>query len=120
MKEMLFILFPLLSLSRKLLLFVILVDFVQYDFQMVIVVLLEHMFVKANCIVQKKRQRKLLNSIRKQTSGDDGFSTFTLDWQIQYLPFLTCSNQEYRCWFSSPFLHLQKYLFFHHNCHLEL
>lgn len=42
MKEMLFILFPLLSLSRKLLLFVMLVDFVQYDFQMVIVVLLEH------------------------------------------------------------------------------
>ena len=39
---MLFTLFPLLSLSRKLLLFVMLVDFVQYDFQMVIVVLLEH------------------------------------------------------------------------------
>ena len=32
MKVMLFTLFPLLSLSRKLLLFVMLVDFVQYDF----------------------------------------------------------------------------------------
>ena len=82
MKEMLFTLFPLLSLSRKLLLFVMLVDFVQYDFQMVIVVLLEHVFVKANCIVQKKRQRKLLSNIKMQISGDDGFSTFTLDWQI--------------------------------------
>ena len=71
-----FTLFPLLSLSRKLLLFVMLVDSVQYDFQMVIVVLLEHVFVKVNCIIQKKRQRKLLNNIKMQTSGDDGFSTF--------------------------------------------
>ena len=106
---MLFTLFPLLFLSRKPLLFVMLVDFVQYDFQMVIVVLLEHVFVKVNCIVQKKRRRRLLNSIKMQTSGDDGFSTFILDWRIQYLPFLTCSNQEYRCWFASPFLHLQRY-----------
>ena len=81
-KVMLFTLFPLLSLSRKLLLFVMLVDFVQYDFQMVIVVLLEHVFVKVNCIVQKKRQRKLLNNIKMQISGNDGFSTFTLDWRI--------------------------------------
>lgn len=43
-------------LLRKLLLFVMLVDFVQYGLQMAIVVLLEHVFVKANCIVQKKRQ----------------------------------------------------------------
>ena len=56
MKVMLFTLYLLLSLSRKLLLFVMLVDFVQYDFQMVIVVLLEHVFVKVNCIIQKKRQ----------------------------------------------------------------
>ena len=32
------------------------------DFQIVIVVFLEHVFVKVNCIVQKKRQRKLLNN----------------------------------------------------------
>ena len=63
---MLFTLFPLLSLSRKLLLFVMLQDFVQYDFQMVIVVLLEHVFVKVNCIGRKKRQRKLLNNIKMQ------------------------------------------------------
>lgn len=83
MKEMLFTLFPLLSLSRKLLLFVMLVDSVQYDFQMVIVVLLEHVFVKANCIVQKKMQRKLLSNIKMQTSGDDDFSTFTLDGYVK-------------------------------------
>lgn len=63
-------------LLRKLLLFVMLVDFVQYGLQMAIVVLLEHVFVKVNCIVQRKRQRKLLNNIKMQTSGDDGFSTF--------------------------------------------
>lgn len=80
MKEMLFTFFPLLSLSRKLLLFVMLVDSVQYDFQMVIVVLLEHVFVKINSIIQKK-QRKLLNNIKMQIGGDDGFSTFTLDWE---------------------------------------
>ena len=109
MKVMLFTLYPLLSLSRKLLLFVMLVDFVPFDLKMEIVGLLEHVFVKVNCIVQKKRQRKLLNNIKMQTSGDDGFSTFTLDWQIQYHPFLICSNQEYTCWFASPFLHLQTY-----------
>lgn len=71
--------------------------------------LLEHVFVKVNCIIQKKRQRKLLNNIKMQISGDDVFSTFTLDWRIQYLLFLICSNQEYRCWFASHFLHLQTY-----------
>ena len=100
---MLFTLFPLLSLSRKLPSFVMLVDSVQYDSQMVIVVLLGHVFVKVNCIVQKKRQRRLLNNIKMQTSGDDSFSTFTLDWRIQYFPFLIYNNQECRCLFASPF-----------------
>ena len=83
MKEMLFTLFPLLSLSRKLLLFVMLVDSVQYDFQMEIVGLLELEFVKVNCIVQKKRQRKLLNNTKMQTSGDDGLSPLLL-WIGEY------------------------------------
>lgn len=33
----------------------------------------------------EEEARKLLNNIKIQTSGDDGFSTFTLDWRIQYL-----------------------------------
>lgn len=120
MKEMLFTLFPLLSLLRKLLLFVMLVDFVPFDLKMEIAGFLEHVFVKVNCIIQKKRQRRLLNNIKMQTSGDDGFSTFILDWQTRYHPFLIYSNQECRCWFASHFLHLQMYLFFHHSYHLEL
>ena len=49
-----FTLYPLLSLLRKLLLFVMLVDSVPSDLRMVIVVLLEHVFVKANCIVLRR------------------------------------------------------------------
>lgn len=86
-----------------------LVDSAPFDLKMVIVVLLEHVFAKVSYIALKKRQRKLLNNIKMQTSGDDGFSAFILDWQIQYHPFLICSNQEYTCWFASPFLHLQTY-----------
>ena len=66
-----FTLYPLLSLLRKLLLFVMLVDSVPSDLRMVIVVLLEHVFVKANCIVLKKKQRRLFNNIKMQTSEDD-------------------------------------------------
>lgn len=75
MKATLFTLLALLSLLRKLQLFKILVDFVQFDFRMVIVVLLERVFVKVNCIELKKRQRKLLNNIKMQTSGDDDFTS---------------------------------------------
>lgn len=85
------------------------ITLLQLNLRKVIVFHQEHVFVKVNCIVQKKRQRRLLNNIKMQTSGDDVFSTFTLDWRIQYLPFLTCSNQEYRCWFASLFLLLQMY-----------
>lgn len=60
-------------------------------------------------LLSLKDEGKLLNNIKMQTSGDDDFSTFTLDWRIQYLPFLICSNQECRCWFASHFLHLQTY-----------
>ena len=49
-----------------------LVDFVLlYFLIMEIVDLLVHVFVKVNCIAQRKKRMKLLNSIRKQTSEDD-------------------------------------------------
>ena len=68
-------------------------------------------FSDGNCGTSgtRVRESKLYRTEEIQTSGDDGFSTFTLDWQIQYLPFLIYSNQEYRCWFASPFLRLQTY-----------
>lgn len=45
-------------LLRKLLLYAMLVDFAPFDSKMAIVVHLERVFVKVNCIVQKKRQRR--------------------------------------------------------------
>ena len=68
---------PSSILLRKLLLCAMMVDFAPFDSKMAIVVHLERVLVKVNCIVQKKRQRMLLSNIKMQTSGDDDFtSTF--------------------------------------------
>ena len=72
MKEILLNILLLLSLKRKLRLYVILKDFVPLCFRiMETSVLLVLVYVNQSCIVQKKKQMKLLNNTRKQTSEDD-------------------------------------------------